>query len=157
MKIRLSRPTAILGLLLSIVLAACGGQAPAPTTVPVSNSGDAAPQAVNLKDYVASDPALVKDTGRPQMVEFFAFWCTTCQAMRPIVHKLQDKYGERVDFIYLDIDAENTKQLRSDLQFTGLRPTIVFLSGEGTEVGRMVGMHTEEELTTALDNLLTSG
>jgi thiol-disulfide isomerase/thioredoxin len=157
MKTRISRRFMILPLALSLLLSACSGQPASPTPVPTSAIPAAEPRASDLKDYIASDPSLVKNTGRPQFVEFFAFWCTTCQAMRPLIHKLQDEYGERVDFIYLDIDADNTKALRQELQFTGLRPTIVFLSGEGTEMGRMIGMHSEDELSSQIDSLLTSG
>src|SRR5215470_18632509 len=105
---------AIVGLL----VAACGSAAPkadnaAPQAINAAPKAmNAAPQAAMLKDYVASDPALVRSTGRPQVIEFFAFWCTVCQGMRPTMHALQDEYGQSVDFIYLDIDADNTKELR---------------------------------------------
>ena len=157
MNTRLSRRLLIFPLALGIFLTACSGQSAPPAPTPTTTVSETPSNAADLKDYVASDPSLVKNTGCPQVIEFFAFWCTTCQAMRPTIHKLQDEYGERVDFIYLDIDADNTKTLRKELEFTGLRPTIVFLSGEGTEIGRMVGMHSEEELASQIDDLLSSG
>jgi thiol-disulfide isomerase/thioredoxin len=157
----------ILGIV-SLALAACAS-APAATAVPTARPGSEADgvsgstskpvgsRAVDLKDFVASDPSLVGATGRPQVVEFFAFWCTTCQAMRPLIHAAQDEYGEMVDFIYLDIDAENTKEWQKKLTFTGLRPTIVFLDAEGKEHARLVGVHTKEELYTKIDDLVAVG
>src|SRR5687767_1669866 len=109
------RRLVIICLTLGLFLIACSS--PQPTAVPVSQnnvssgSGDTSSSASSLTDYIASDPAIVRNTGRPQVIEFFAFWCTTCQAMRPILHELQDRYTERVDFVYLDIDADNTKAL----------------------------------------------
>ena len=152
----------------SLALAACAS-APAATPVPTSLPGGEsaakpAPaaqagvqRAVGLKDFVASDPALVGTTGRPQVVEFFAFWCVTCQSLRPIIHAAQDEYGDMVDFIYLDIDAPNTKDLQQKLTFTGLRPTIVFLDAEGKEHARMVGVHTKEELDAKIEDLVAVG
>src|SRR4051812_26223460 len=118
------RRTVIILAVVGMFLAACGNAA-VPTPVPTSapKAVNVAPKAAALTDYVASNPALVRSTGRPQVVEFFAFWCTVCQGMRPTMHTLQDEYGQSVDFIYLDIDAENTKDLQRTLTFTGLRPT----------------------------------
>ncbi len=155
--------------ILSLLIAACASAAPsptpgpvarvmlAPTTPPTTQEPTAEPVYAKLKDYVASDPSLVGTTGRPQFVEFFAFWCPTCQAMRPTVHELQDIYGSMVDFVYLDIDAPNTKALQQKLTFTGLRPTIIFLDANGQEKSRLVGEHTKEELADHIDDLIAVG
>ncbi len=135
------------------VLTACGGQTtPTPLPTPLNM-----PKAALQTNYVASDPALVRGTGRPQMIEFFAFWCDICQGMRPMIHQLQDQYEKQIDFVYLDIDADNTKQLQRDFGFNGLRPTIIFLSAGGNEEGRLVGQHTKDEIAEQLDGLLTVG
>ncbi len=133
---------------------------PAPPPQPTSTPTEVLPtptKAVLLKDYVASDPALVGTTGRPQFVQFFAFWCTVCQGMRPVIHQLQDKYGAMVDFVYLDIDAANTKALQQKLAFTGLRPTIIFMDSEGKEVSRLMGEQTEQTLEQHIMDLLATG
>jgi thiol:disulfide interchange protein len=127
-----------------------------PTSTPTEISPTAT-LAVLLKDYVASDPSLVATTGRPQFIEFFAFWCTVCQGMRPTIHQIQDKYGAMVDFIYLDIDAANTKTLQQKLVFTGLRPTIIFTDSEGKEVSRLFGEQKQETLEQHIMDLLATG
>lgn len=149
----MKRRLLVLFVLGATLLTACGGQA-SPTDVPTPLN---MPKAALLTNYVASDPALVRGTGRPQMIEFFAFWCDICQGMRPMIHQLQDQYGSQVDFVYLDIDADNTKQLQHDFGFNGLRPTIIFLSADGNEEGRLVGQHTKDEIAQQLDGLLTVG
>src|SRR5882724_8752915 len=107
----------LLILLVAVVLSACAAPAPTPTpgptattvvtsaNVPASADQDSAP--VVPQDMYASDPALVRNTGRPQIVEFFAFWCDVCHAMHPTMVTLQQQYQQQVDFIYLDIDADN--------------------------------------------------
>ena len=136
-----------------LLLTGCGGQAsPTPQPTPLN-----APKAALQTNYVASDPQLVRATGRPQMLEFFAFWCDICQGMRPMIHQLQDQYDGQVDFIYLDIDAANTKQLQQDFGFNGNRPTLIFLSADGNEEGRLVGQHSKDEIAQQLDGLLAVG
>jgi thiol-disulfide isomerase/thioredoxin len=159
-------------IILGLLLAACAGASPttAPTTaIPNPNPPSAnsvavnveptivGTLAVNLTDYIASDPSLVGTTGKPQVVQFFAFWCTVCQGMRPRIHQLQDEYAGAVDFVYLDIDAQNTKDLQKKLTFTGLRPTIVFLDADGNEKSRLVGEQTKEEIQKRIESLVAVG
>src|SRR5258708_9120019 len=151
------RRTVFLLAFVGVLVAACGSASPAsaPTTAP--KAVDVVPQAAALKDYVASNPALVRSTGHPQVIEFFAFWCTVCQGMRPTMHALQAQYGQSVDFIYLDIDAENTKDLQRSLTFTGLPPTIIFFKADGTETGRMLVDNPKKNIAPPIEALTTVG
>ena len=74
--------------------------------------------------------------------------------MRPIVHGLQQEYLGKIDFIYLDIDDPKNQDMMHQLTFTGLRPTIVFLSPSGQEKSRLVGQQTEDVLRAQIENLL---
>ncbi len=143
----------------AVLLAACStGTAGSPpdqlTVVATVTPGSVA---ATLKDIAASDPALVRRTGRPQVVEFFAYWCTDCQHMYPVMHDLETSYAQKIDFLYINIDADNTKALQRDLTFSGLRPTIVFLDAKGQEVQRLVGVHTQEAVQPILDKLVAAG
>jgi hypothetical protein len=68
-------------LLAGFVLSSCAGNA-APTTAPTANSGNPPIQSITLTPdmaasfdaLVSSDPSLLGATGRPQFVEFFAYW-----------------------------------------------------------------------------------
>ena len=153
-------------LVVAVVLSGCSAPAatpsPAPTATTVTAANVPAPAAQDAlpavpKEMYASDPALVRNTGRPQVVEFFAFWCDVCHAMHPTMVALQQAYQQQIDFIYLDIDADNTKGLRQSMGFTGLRPTIVFIAADGTETGRLVGMHSQQELVEQITTILGVG
>jgi len=153
-----------------IVLAACA-TAPVPTPIPAGpvaqnqpgqnqaagQSQSSEPKFADRKEFTDSDPLLIKKTGRPQMVMFFAHWCTTCHSMRQMIFELQDAYNSRIDFLYMNIDAENTKGPQKDLNFTGLRPTLVFLTPGGEEMGRLLGVQSREDITKQLDSLVTGG
>ncbi len=130
-------------------------RAPLPTDVPLTPTPGL--KASQITTFIVSDPALVANTGRPQVVEFFAQWCEQCQQMRPIMHALQDQYAAMVDFVYLDIDADNTKELQRKMAFNGLRPTIVFLDANGKEKGRLIGVTPKEKVESQIEELLTVG
>ncbi len=153
------RQVAFILVIMSVFLAACGGQTPPtatqlPTQPSAGNTGGAASA---LADYVPSDPAQVGTTGRPQVVEFFAFKDGTSQAMRPVIHRLQDQYGTMVDFIYLNTEADNTKDLQKKFNITGQGPTIILFDEKGTEKCRFVGMHNLAEVETEIEDLIAVG
>jgi hypothetical protein len=52
--------------------------------------------------------------------------------MAPVVHGLEEKYGDQVRFVYLDIDDPNTQALQEALEYNRRwRPFIVILDGDG--------------------------
>lgn len=137
--------TALLSLLL-LVLAGCA--------VELGEQG-AEPQIVGVKaELEASDPAEFElAAGRPQLVEFFAYWCGTCQAMAPLVHQLGSDYSGQIDFVYLDIDDPATAGFREALDYR-LQPTYVLLDGEGQVVERWQGIVEREGFESAFGGLL---
>jgi thiol-disulfide isomerase/thioredoxin len=64
----------------------------------------------------ASDPAEVSlASGRPQLDDFFAYWCKICQRAAPAVYKAEQIYGDRVGFVFLDTDDPATYDFKRDL------------------------------------------
>lgn len=114
-------------------------------------------------DLRATAPGRVNlASGEIQLVEFFAFWCTRCQQMAPVVHGLENKYGEDIRFIYLDIDDPDTLELQQAVHYQyRLRPYIMLLDGNGEvitdESGNKyiwIGVFPGESLDLALMNIL---
>jgi thiol-disulfide isomerase/thioredoxin len=46
-------------------------------------------------------------SGQPTLMEFYADWCTSCQAMAPSLAQVKKDYGSQVKFAMLNVD--NTK------------------------------------------------
>jgi thiol-disulfide isomerase/thioredoxin len=88
------------------------------------------------EDAVPLEVAL--DNGKPTLMEFYANWCTTCQAMAPDLKALKQEYGDRVNFVMLNVD--NTKWLPEVLQYRveGI-PHFVFLIPPGQAVAEAIG------------------
>src|SRR5262245_20789118 len=147
----------------SYLIAACAGS-PTPTALPIPTKGSPEPsptasntKAASLKDYVPSDPALVGTTGRMQLIVFFGFKLAESQQIRPYLHELQDEYGLLVDFVYLDIDASNTKAVQKQLTFSGSGTRIIFMDANGKELSRLVRVHAKAEIAEKLDQMVAVG
>lgn len=110
----------------------------------------ASPQPTPRGQLQATDPSTVQlASGGIQLVEFFALWCPTCQAIAPIVHGLDAKYGEQVRFVYLDVDDPATEEFKRVLGYR-YQPHIFLLDGEGNVLAQWVGMVTGDELERAI-------
>ena len=102
----------------------------------------------------ATDPRKVQlASGRVQLVEFFAFWSGTCQAMAPIVHGLQDQYGSRMNFVYLDIDDPANSYFKRELGFR-MEPHFFLLDPQGNILRQWIGYVSREEFISAFNAAL---
>jgi thiol-disulfide isomerase/thioredoxin len=101
----------------------------------------------------ATDPTqFVLNSGKYQLVEFFAFWCPTCKSMAPVLKNLENKYRSKVQFIYLDIDDPKTNPFKQALGYQ-YQPHLFLIDGEGKVLQQWVGYVTEEELDVILNSV----
>lgn len=76
--------------------------------------------------------------GKPTFMEFYANWCTSCQAMAPELNELKQQYRDHVNFVMLNVD--NSKWLPEILNYRvdGI-PHFVFLDQQGTALAEAIG------------------
>jgi thiol:disulfide interchange protein len=88
-------------------------------------------------------------SNKPTLMEFYANWCTSCQAMAGDVSTLKSQYEERVNFVMLNVD--NTKWLPEMLHYRvdGI-PHFIFLNAQGDAIASTIG---EQPRSIMADNL----
>ncbi|MGB8699559.1 MAG: thioredoxin domain-containing protein [Thermosynechococcaceae cyanobacterium] len=91
---------------------------------------------------------------QPSLVEFYANWCTSCQAMVGDLAALKQEYGDRVNFVMLNVD--NSKWLPEVMRYRvdGI-PHFVFLDRSGQAIAGVVGEQPRSILDNALAALAT--
>ena len=82
------------------------------------------------------DHALAND--KPTTIEFYADWCTSCQSMAADNLSLEKEYGDRMNFVMLNID--NTKWLPEITKYRvdGI-PRFIFLDRDNQAIGDTTG------------------
>lgn len=75
--------------------------------------------------------------------------------MKPIVHGLEAKYSDRMNFVYLDIDDPATASLKADLGYIG-QPQYILVDDDGKITQQWFGFVPEKEFISTFDSILES-
>lgn len=81
------------------------------------------------------------------VVDLYADWCPPCQKLKPIFAQLKAKYDGKLNFVSLDTDKY--KNVAEAYNISSI-PTLLFISADGKELGRMVGYNPAEEIESQL-------
>ncbi len=91
--------------------------------------------------------------GKPTLIEFYANWCTTCQAMAPELNEIKQKYENQLNFVMLNVD--NSKWLPEILNYRvdGI-PHFVFLDHQALAIAQSIGEIPRGIMEANLDALI---
>lgn len=121
---------------------------PTPTRTPLP-----APPWVSAQ-ISATDPNTVDlSAGKPQLIEFFAYWSGPSLAMAPLIQGVEQDYAGRVNFVYLDTDDPGTEPLQEALFFRS-EPHFFLLDGDGKVLRQWLGYVSVEELRREIEEAL---
>ena len=106
-----------------------------------------------VKKSVALDVAM--NNSKPTLTEFYADWCASCQAMAGDLAQLKSSYGDRVNFVMLNVD--NTKWLPEMLRYRvdGI-PHFLFMDAQGNAIAEAIGEQPKSILEADLDALIAN-
>lgn len=98
---------------------------------------------------------VAQSNGKPTLMEFYANWCTSCQAMAQDLGELKQQYAQSVNFVMLNVD--NSKWLPEVLSYRvdGI-PHFVFLSEDGQTIAQTIGEQPRPVLEADLEALVAN-
>jgi thiol-disulfide isomerase/thioredoxin len=113
------------------------------------------PAAVSLEAQAANSVPLevAFQNSKPTLLEFYADWCTSCQAMAADLDQIKQSYGDRLNFVMLNVD--NGKWLPEVLKYKvdGI-PHFVFFDDTGEAIAETIGEQPKSILEADLDALI---
>jgi thiol-disulfide isomerase/thioredoxin len=106
-----------------------------------------------VKKSIALDVAL--NNRKPTLTEFYADWCTSCQAMAGDLAQIKENYGDRVNFVMLNVD--NTKWLPEMMRYRvdGI-PHFLFMNTQGEAIAQAIGEQPKSILEANLEALIAN-
>lgn len=98
---------------------------------------------------------------KPALIEFYADWCNVCRGMAPTMAHLHDVYGDRVNFVMLDIDDPSVQTQVEDFDVPGV-PYYALIGKVDVETGdrdsltTLIGRYPDFIMENYLTQLLDS-
>jgi hypothetical protein len=73
--------------------------------------------------------------------------------MAPVVHGLEQQWGDRINFVYLDIDDPDTTPFKREFGYI-YQPHFLLLDGEGQIVKQWIGPVSEDAFVSAFETVV---
>ena len=94
----------------------------------------------------------VLQNDKPVLVDFWATWCGPCRAVAPVLEEIANTYGDKIDVVKLDTDANPAVTSRYGVVSI---PTMnVYVGGE--VVKTLVGAMPKPRLLRELEDYIAS-
>jgi len=97
-----------------------------------------------FKNEIESNEGLV-------LVDFYADWCGPCKQLGPVLDKVAEKYDGKVKVLKVNVDKN--QKLALEYKVKSIPQMFVLKGGETVE--SMVGLQTENSISSKLNTLLS--
>jgi len=67
--------------------------------------------------------------GKPLFIMFFSQDCSICAQMEPDIARLEKKYGEKINFVYIDAENPESARVTASFNITGV-PSFFWLTAD---------------------------
>ena len=91
--------------------------------------------------------------GKPSLVEFYADWCGSCQAMVPAMAEIEDQYSGDINFVMLNVDNDKWLPEMGTYDVDGI-PHFEFFNGNGQSVASTLGEQPQNIMAANLNALI---
>lgn len=115
-----------------------------------SNTGSLAAMA-----KAATPLEVALSNGKPTLMEFYADWCTSCQAMAKDMNELRQEYDQQINFVMLNVD--NAKWLPEMLHYrVEAIPHFTFLDQTGEPIASTIGEQPRSIMAANVEALVAA-
>jgi thiol-disulfide isomerase/thioredoxin len=102
---------------------------------------------------VPLDVALKSD--KPTLIEFYANWCSACQSMAKDMSEFEQQYGDRINFVMLNVDNNKWLPEMLSYQVDGI-PHFEFLTPKGEAIASTIGQQPRAIMAGNIEALATA-
>ncbi len=88
---------------------------------------------------------------KPAVIDFWAEWCAPCRQISPIIKDLAERYGDRVNIVKMDIEANPNTPAQYGVRAI---PTILAFKN-GQVVEQLQGARPKADFEAMIEKLLT--
>jgi thiol-disulfide isomerase/thioredoxin len=89
----------------------------------------------------------------PGMVYFYSPTWPICQSMKPIVDRLEETYGEKLNIVRIDVTKPSGEKQARELGIVG-QPNYIFFGSDNEETRRMAGPQTFDVMSQEVKRTL---
>lgn len=144
-------------IVLAILGAGCSGTSNVETSTVISNPPAPTPAPTPSRSayepFVLAKHQAARAAGEPLYLYFYANWCPTCREQEPRNVEVFKNFSGRVHGFRINFNDSDTDQDEKAMaeQFrVPYQHTAIFLDKNGTEIKRVIGKQSSEDLEAAL-------
>ncbi|MBD2742882.1 thioredoxin family protein [Coleofasciculus sp. FACHB-1120] len=93
--------------------------------------------------------------GKPTLMEFYANWCTSCQAMAKDLGELKEQYADSMNFVMLNVDNNKWLPEMTRYRVDGI-PHFVYFGNNGDAIAQTIGEVPRPVMQANIDALVAS-
>jgi thiol-disulfide isomerase/thioredoxin len=142
---------------ISLYLTKVANSTPIPTATYFADMEITRTAEANAEEWahiVATDPNSFKiAAGKYQLVELMAFWCEECRDLNPIFKGLEKEWGDKVNFVLLNVDDPLNSENLNKLSRFNVVPQLILIDAGGKVIKAWPGPKSSEFLTKELEAL----
>ena len=97
------------------------------------------------KDF--EEKVIEKSKEKPVLVDFWATWCVPCNILTPLLEKIAESYGDKIELVKINVDE--CPQTSNRFAINAIPAVKLFKDGE--EAGESIGVVPEDNIRRLID------